>query len=158
MVLLIDYIWESLMHDFHTLTASKSSLTGSWSWAQGFLKCWSDSWRDLTISPCNKMNTATKTSLRKKKLKRRNKRRKKRVTKAQKVSTTLESTSQIFLRVCSTGAFACKEINWNLIKNIKKNLQGNNKSSYALAPVWTSQELLTLLYQFQPSVTNYKTC
>ena len=38
---------------FNTLTASKSPLIGSWSWAQGFLKCWSDPLRELTISPCN---------------------------------------------------------------------------------------------------------
>lgn len=36
---------------FHTLIASTSSLTGSWSWAHGCLKCWSDSMRDLTINP-----------------------------------------------------------------------------------------------------------
>ena len=38
---------------FNTLTASKSPLIGSWSWAQSFLKCWSDPLRELTISPCN---------------------------------------------------------------------------------------------------------
>lgn len=41
---------------FHTFTASKSSLTGSCSWAQGLLKCWRDSLRELTTSPCNQFN------------------------------------------------------------------------------------------------------
>lgn len=40
----------------HTLTASTSSLTGSCSWAHGFLKCWSDSTRELTIKPCKSRN------------------------------------------------------------------------------------------------------
>lgn len=35
-----------------TFTASRRFLTGSCSWAHGFLKCWSESLRELTINPC----------------------------------------------------------------------------------------------------------
>lgn len=95
----------------NTLTASKRLLTGSCSWAQGFLKCWSESFRELTISPCmqNKkwiQRLADKLFVRQ------------RIS--IKPSTTFESTRHIFFRVSSTGALVCK---WHMkanksIKNI----------------------------------------
>ena len=45
----------------HTLIASTSSFTGLCSWAQGFLKCWSDSLRELTINPCRTKSIKTWT-------------------------------------------------------------------------------------------------
>ena len=42
-----------LIKQLHTFIASMSSLTGSCSCAHGFLKCWRDSMRDLTINPYN---------------------------------------------------------------------------------------------------------
>lgn len=51
---LSEYVCGKIGDTVCTLTASKSSLTGSCSWAHGFLKCWSDSLRDLTIKPCKK--------------------------------------------------------------------------------------------------------
>lgn len=51
--------WKYKMGTFHqTLTASIRVVQGSCSWAQGFLKCWRDSLRWLTINPCNSSHTS----------------------------------------------------------------------------------------------------
>ena len=91
------------MTPFHTLTACKRSLTGSCSWAQGFLKCWSESLRELTINPWN--NIQMLFSNMRVNLKNKIKKSKRRQEILIKLYTTFESTSQIFLRVSSTGAF-----------------------------------------------------
>lgn len=44
-------LWRRGGENRQTFTAFTSSFTGSWSCAQGLLKCWSISIRDLTISP-----------------------------------------------------------------------------------------------------------
>lgn len=90
--------------EMHTLTASNRVSTGSCSWAQGFLKCWSDSKRDLTINPYKYWKKKNWNLWSKKE--------KWGTNNWKHLSLTFESTSEIFLRVSSTGAPVCIKIKY----------------------------------------------